>query len=101
MRIPRVAIVLFLLAVFFSCSRESEETSVFSTELMDLQIPSNLPALTPSNNPLTKAGFELGRRLYYDSILDPQHSRACASCHIQQFGFTTPGSNVIPHINLA
>ncbi|HZR34830.1 MAG TPA: cytochrome c peroxidase [Nevskia sp.] len=35
-------------------------------------------------NPVTPAGFALGRRLFYDPILSRDGSIACASCH-QQF----------------
>jgi len=36
-------------------------------------------------NPLTKEGFELGRKLFYDERLSKDSSISCASCH-QQFG---------------
>ncbi len=37
-----------------------------------------------SNNPITDAGFALGRQLFYDPKLSRDGSVACASCH-QQF----------------
>ena len=37
-----------------------------------------------SGNPVTPAGFALGRRLFYDPILSRDGSIACGSCH-QQF----------------
>jgi cytochrome c peroxidase len=36
-------------------------------------------------NPLTKEGFELGRKLFYDERLSKDSTVSCASCH-QQFG---------------
>jgi len=36
-------------------------------------------------NPLTKEGFELGRKLFYDERLSKDSTISCASCH-QQFG---------------
>ncbi len=39
-------------------------------------------------NPSTEEGVELGRYLFYDSILSEDHSMACASCHKQKFAFS-------------
>jgi cytochrome c peroxidase len=45
-------------------------------------------------NPLTKEGFELGRRLFYDEKLSRDSTVSCASCH-QQFGaFATYDHNL-------
>jgi cytochrome c peroxidase len=40
------------------------------------------------NNPLTEEGFQLGRQLFYDPILSKDSTISCASCHLQQTGFT-------------
>ena len=40
------------------------------------------------NNPLTEEGFQLGRNLFYDPILSRDNTISCASCHLQQAGFT-------------
>lgn len=42
------------------------------------------PVYTFQNNPLTQAGFQLGRKLFYDTRLSRDNSISCASCH-QQF----------------
>jgi cytochrome c peroxidase len=39
-------------------------------------------------NPLTEEGFQLGRKLFYDPILSRDNTISCASCHLQQTGFT-------------
>ena len=41
-----------------------------------------------SKNPLTEEGFQLGRKLFYDPILSKDSTISCASCHLQQTGFT-------------
>ncbi len=46
------------------------------------------PAYDFKNNPLTEEGFELGRKLFYDPILSKDNTISCASCHLQQTGFT-------------
>jgi cytochrome c peroxidase len=40
------------------------------------------------NIPLTEEGFQLGRKLFYDPILSKDSTISCASCHLQQTGFT-------------
>jgi len=42
------------------------------------------PVYTFANNTLTQAGFELGRKLFYDTRLSRDNTISCASCH-QQF----------------
>ncbi len=55
----------------------------------------NVPAVqamdnTPPNNPITDAGATLGRVLFYDTALSANDTVSCASCHLQEFGFTDP-----------
>ena len=61
--------------------------------LTDLQqeIPANFPQplYTFSDNPLTKEGFELGRRLFYDGQLSVDGLHPCSSCHQQIAAFGT------------
>lgn len=56
-----------------------------------LSQPSNFP---PPNdlfrdNPLTREGFELGRKLFYDNRLSRDGSTSCGSCHQQFAAFAT------------
>jgi cytochrome c peroxidase len=53
-------------------------------------IPKNWPKpnYNFSKNPLTEEGFQLGRNLFYDPILSRDNTISCASCHLQQTGFT-------------
>jgi cytochrome c peroxidase len=41
-----------------------------------------------SKNPLTKAGIELGRKLFYDPILSRDSTVSCSSCHLSFTAFT-------------
>ena len=45
------------------------------------------PAL-PADNPLTVAGVQLGRMLFYEKMLSKDGSQACADCHLQQDAFS-------------
>ncbi|TWT97815.1 Cytochrome c551 peroxidase precursor [Botrimarina colliarenosi] len=50
----------------------------------------NLFDNTPASNPISNAGAELGRVLFYDARLSHNNSTACASCHTQETGFSDP-----------
>ena len=42
------------------------------------------------DNPLTRQGIDLGRRLFHDPILSGDRSQSCASCHDQAHAFSDP-----------
>ena len=65
---------------------QTEEGHVF----LDLNIPSNFPEPTYEidNNKPTDAGFELGKKLFYDGRLSSTGVISCGFCHIQDFAFT-------------
>jgi cytochrome c peroxidase len=44
----------------------------------------------PANNPITNAGANLGRVLFYDKHLSSNNTVSCGSCHIQRTGFGDP-----------
>ncbi len=43
-------------------------------------------------NPNTDIGATLGRVLFYDVNLSANNTKACASCHIQEYGFSDPNA---------
>lgn len=45
------------------------------------------PTYEFENNPITREGFELGRKLFYDPILSVDNTIECASCHLQGLAF--------------
>lgn len=45
---------------------------------------------TPADNRATDAGAKLGRVLFYEKRLSRNNSIACASCHVQEAGFSDP-----------
>ena len=45
---------------------------------------------TPATNPITNTGAELGRVLFYDTRLSHNDGTSCASCHVQENGFSDP-----------
>lgn len=68
----------------------------------EFDIPFKFPSIDqPAENMATVEGVKLGKMLYYDPALHKDSSHSCASCHNIQYGFTTPGTNVMHHSNLA
>lgn len=58
---------------------------------MQQEIPEGFPSpvYTFQDNPLSKEGFELGRKLFYDERLSIDNGHPCSSCHQQIAGFGT------------
>lgn len=75
-----------------ACSKDGEEPLT----PMPLKVPSNFPAsvYASNRNPITREGFELGRKLFYDGILSRNGSISCGSCHIQGSAFTHHGHDL-------
>ncbi|MCB0505899.1 MAG: c-type cytochrome [Cyclobacteriaceae bacterium] len=98
MRIKAVGSIFLLASALLSCT--PDEQPDYTPTAYDLKIPKGFPAMEiPDDNPMTVEGIELGRMLYYDSILDQNQSRACATCHVQEHSFTSV-PDVLPHVNL-
>jgi cytochrome c peroxidase len=84
-----LSIILFSGAAFICLEH-------FTTTPIVFQVPQGWPkpVYDFKNNPLTKEGFELGKKLFYDVNLSKDSTIACASCH-QQFGaFSTYEHNL-------
>jgi cytochrome c peroxidase len=82
-----VAILFVIPLLFVACDKGEDEMPAATP--YTLVIPQGLPPMNiPSNNPLTVEGVSLGKRLFYDPILSANNPQSCASCHIQQNGFS-------------
>lgn len=82
---------IFLIAlqaatIFAACNKSGEDMN----KPMPLIVPANFPepVYDLSSNPITEAGFTLGRRLFYDPILSRNNTISCGTCHIQSSAFT-------------
>lgn len=100
-------VLLFYLSgiiALISCKEETTPEDPYSPTYLDVNyvVPYRFPALQiPKDNPLTEEGVTLGRKLYYDPALSKNGNQSCASCHLQEYAFTTPHMpNVLAHINL-
>ena len=89
MRYLSVCILLCLCIV--SCKEEDiiVEPKPIVVDPYSFVQPSNFPASTYTfdNNPVTEAGFKLGKKLFFDPILSRDNSISCGSCHKQQTAF--------------
>jgi len=102
-----VFILLPVIITFSSCRKSIPEPSEYPTTIhqttpYNLTIPFGFPEMIiPDDNPLTVEGVNLGRKLYYDRILDKDSARACASCHHQDRAFQIDNGTqqVLPHVN--
>jgi len=83
-------IIILFLAGTYACRKE----------VLDTFIPFQKPGHFPepvyhfNTNTITKEGFELGRKLFYDSRLSANNTVSCGSCHIQTSAFTHHGHTV-------
>lgn len=88
----------FLFLLVIGCGNPEEP--VYTVTPYNLVIPTGFPEMNiPDNNNLTVEGVALGKKLYYDKILDKNQSRACATCHLQKLSFSSQ-PDVLPHVNL-
>lgn len=92
----KVVTILFISLAFvctfaiIACSKRNINEETFRTPL-SLHIPAGWPQpkYNFANNPLTAQGFELGKKLFYDSRLSKDGTISCGSCHQQVAAFGT------------
>ncbi len=86
----------WLLLLFFSACREELPFGNNPSSEQAWVAPAHFPAAAYDfeQNPLSEAGIELGRALFYDPILSRDSSVSCASCHHPQAAFADPGKAI-------
>ena len=96
----KLSLIILGLVTLFACSN-STETANYVPIPLQLELPTNFPeiAYNLDNNPITDAGFELGKRLFYEGKLSSNGAIACAFCHEQAFAFTHHGHNLSHGVN--
>lgn len=94
-----IGVVSFLFLAL-SCKKNTEIKPVESLTFVSLEAPTNFPEIHWNNlNPLSSEGIELGRKLYYDTLLSST-GKSCSSCHLQNSSFSEEISNSQSHVNL-
>ena len=90
MSLAKTPLYLLLAIGVLSCQQDREESTQYVvTTPADLPVPPGFPPPEiPLDNPQTQEGIKLGRYLFYDKRLSDDNSQACASCHLQDYGFS-------------
>ncbi|MBP7821442.1 MAG: cytochrome-c peroxidase [Saprospiraceae bacterium] len=83
----KLIVGLFVIALLHSCKHDDSVSDVY-----ELNLPAHFSEMPiPADNPLTKSGVALGRKLFYDPILSGDSTQSCSSCHNIEFGMTDHG----------
>jgi cytochrome c peroxidase len=93
----RLALIIMLSVLLTGCPESSTTLDDLgaSRSAFDWNLPPGIPVpVEPVDNPMSEAGFQLGRHLFYDPRLSGNGTISCASCHHQDKAFsdgrTTP-----------
>ncbi|MBE7173434.1 MAG: cytochrome-c peroxidase [Williamsia sp.] len=85
------SLITFIVCLI-ACSKSGTEKQAAGTHALAFTIPAGFPAPVyrfEQTNPLTREGFELGRKLFYDGRLSKDGNFPCSSCHQQFAAFAT------------
>lgn len=82
--------IFLFVAGMYACNKEIIEG--FAGFNKPVNFPE--PVYKFENNKITQAGFELGKKLFYDTRLSVNNTISCGSCHIQTSAFTHHGHTV-------
>jgi cytochrome c peroxidase len=92
----RVVLGIILISVLLaSCKKDPIVGDIYAYDPTpyQLNLPTNLGWSTfpiPINNPLTNAGVNLGKKLFFDPILSANNTQSCGTCHQQANSFADP-----------
>lgn len=91
----KILISASFLAFLFAFACQPEDPQPEKVDIR-FEVPANFPPTVYdlSKNPVTQAGFELGRALFYDGILSRDGTISCGFCHQQSSGFTQHGHDL-------
>ena len=82
--------LLSLVFLIHSCIKDPilQDKNVISVE-----VPEGFPPIPAAeNNEFTKARIELGKKLFFETLLSNDGSVSCSSCHLQDFAFAQPSA---------
>lgn len=91
MKLKRILFISVGLLLFLACNKEEKKNYT-----LDVNIPDNFPSMVYNleTNPVTKNGFELGKKLFYDGKLAADNIVSCGFCHEQSYAFTHHGHQI-------
>lgn len=81
---------IIIMLFFLNCSNEDMgyEPTPLVLNIPQVFAENIIAPVIPANNPMTVEGVALGKRLFFDTILSSDNSKACVSCHSPQNAFT-------------
>jgi cytochrome c peroxidase len=90
-----------LVLVLAACKPDPVIVPTTNTEEIAFRVPEGwpVPAYNFENNKLTKEGFELGRRLFFDTRLSKDNTVSCGSCHQPAAAFAQPAHDFSHGVN--
>lgn len=94
-----LAAALAILLSFQACENNSENENSGTGAFFYIPDGFPDPVYKFQNNPVSDAGFALGRKLFYDPILSRDSTISCGSCHQQFAAFSHAGHNLSHGIN--
>jgi cytochrome c peroxidase len=82
---------IILVLIIATCKKTKTNNAPKEPTAVTFVVPAGFPATSFdfANNPLTKEGIALGKKLFYDGILSKDGAFPCASCHQQFAAFAT------------
>lgn len=89
-------VLIGLVIVAYACKKADETLPDLDELFPGFLKPGHFPepVYKFTENEVTEAGFELGKRLFHEPRLSRNNTIACASCHIQSANFTHHGHDV-------
>lgn len=93
MSLRQIFVMGILVLLIMACNKEViEKIASFTGFQQAPHFPA--PVYNIAGNKPTQAGFELGRKLFYDTRLSRNNTISCGSCHIQAAAFTHHGHDL-------
>lgn len=92
-RLTTILTLLFLVLLFKNCKKDPPIPNDDGHNHTHVKItsPGFPDMLVPSDNPTTQEGIDLGRMLFYDTLLSADFTQSCGSCHSQAHAFSDNG----------
>ncbi|WP_298534485.1 cytochrome c peroxidase [uncultured Algibacter sp.] len=92
----KTILIIAFICSLWSCSDDDNEAYIPGPMALEVEQPSNFPEIKyalEANTP-TDAGFELGKKLFYEGNLSSSGIISCGFCHEQASAFTHHGHTI-------
>jgi cytochrome c peroxidase len=101
MHVQRLLLIAFSSLILLSACDTDDALPVSETPEKLFEIPAHFPnpVYQFNQNKLTKAGFDLGKSLFYETLLSSNNSISCGSCHSAVHAFADHGSKFSLGVN--